>query len=147
MYYRTWDEVIAELANERFSWRHRLRVEKGVLPHPLRAGMSVSVGLPEGQNADYRRVLANGTGFHVKDFGGYYEAHLDEVHPHVDFAEHLRQDAPHIYVRGAAAMGAAVGGMLSKSWQGALAGALLAGIIGAALADEATQDDNTRARP
>lgn len=144
MYVSTWDDVVASLKKRPF--RVAVRIEKGVLPHPQHAGMKRSGGMPEGQIADYRLVLANGQGFHVKDFGDHYRVHLDEVHPSVNFVEHLRQDAPKVYISGAAAIGAAVGALLSRSSQGALAGAAIAGMLSAVLVKEAKKDDKARRR-
>lgn len=144
-YLNSWQDVVDLLGEH--PWRTRVQVPKGHLPHPQAAGMTPSSGLPEGQVADYRYLLDGGIGLHVKDFGTHYEAHLDEVHPDVDVVEHLRQDAPHVYVGGAVALGAAVGGLLSKDWKGAVAGAAIAGLLGAALAAAATTDDGSRTRP
>ena len=144
-YVRSWLDVVTVLNS--YPWRTPLRLNKGILPHPEAAGMTLSVGLPEGQRADYRLVLQSGVGLHVKDLGAHYEAHLDEVHPEQDFFEHLRQDAPNVYVGGAVAMGAAVGGLLGKTWQSALAGAVVAGVAGAFWAAQAAEDDDVRPRP
>lgn len=136
----SWSEVIDILT--RHPWRTRVKLPKGLLPHPAAAGMSSSVGIPEGQVADYRLVLPDGSGLHVKDFVEYYEAHLDEVHPDVNWVEHLRQDAPGSFVGGSAAVGAALGALFGRSWKSALAGAAIAGLLGAVLAAEATTDDD-----
>jgi hypothetical protein len=96
--------------------------------------MSLSVGLPEGQAADYRLVLADGAGLHVKDFGTHYEAHIDEVHPEVNAVEHLRRDAPGVFVVGGAALGAAIGAGAAKSKEAALVGAAIGGLFAAILA-------------
>lgn len=114
--------------------RTTFRVGKGVLSHPLAAGMRQSIGLPEGQNADYRLVLADGAGLHVKDFGTHYEAHIDEVHPAVDAVEHLRKDAPGVFVAGGVALGAAIGRSIGTSKDATLVGGALGGIFAAMLA-------------
>ena len=128
----SWNGVIRVLS--RYEPRTILRVEKGVLGHPKTAGMTTSIGLPEGQLADYRLVLSSGAGLHVKDFGSHYEAHIDEVHPDVDAMEHLRRDAPGVYIAGGAALGAAVGRTLGTSKNATLVGALFGGLIAAAIA-------------
>lgn len=135
----SWTDVATILAD--YPWRTRLRLEKGFLPHPLSSGMSTSSGMPEGQVADYRYAFEDGSGLHVKDFEDHYEAHLDEVHPDVNLIEHLRQDAPSVFIGGSAALGAAVGGLIGKSWKSALAGAAIAGLLGTALAVAAQEDD------
>jgi len=105
-----------------------------MLPHPQVVGMTLSIGLPEGQVADYRYAFSDGSGVHVKDFGGHYQVHLDEVHPGVDPIEHLRRDAPEALIGGSVALGAIIGGIFGKSWQSALTGAAIAGLAGVILA-------------
>lgn len=141
----TWDEVVDQLADR--PWRTRVRLEKNALPHPLAVGLQRSTGMPEGQIADYRWLLKNGVGLHVKDFGTHYEAHLDEVHPAVDAVEHLRQDAPEVYVGGAVVLGALVGGLVGRGGKGALVGAAFMGLGALFLAALAKQDDHTRPKP
>lgn len=127
----TWGSVIQLLAHH--SPRTVCRVEKGALPHPLAAGMKRSIGMPEGQAADYRLVLLGGAGFHVKDFTTHYEAHIDEVHPDVNAIEHLRRDAPGTFIASGVALGAIVGRGVGTSKEAALAGAALGGLFAALL--------------
>jgi hypothetical protein len=131
---RSWQDVLAILSGK--PWRSVVRLNKGILPHPKTAGMKPSIGLPLGQTADYRLVLAEGAGLHVRDFGRHYEVHLDEVHPDVNFFEHLRRDAPVTFVAGGAAFGAAVGGALGKDSSSALIGGLIGGALAALAAAE-----------
>lgn len=128
----TWTGVSRVL--RQYAPRTVFQVEKGILPHPLAAGMTRSVGLPEGQSADYRLVLAGGSGLHVKDFGTHYEAHIDEVHPDVDAIEHLRKDAPGVFIAGGTALGAFVGSSLGTSKEATLVGGLFGGLLAAVLA-------------
>lgn len=114
--------------------RTTVRLRKGVLPHPLAVGMSRSIGIPEGQDADFRLVLTDGSGLHVKDFGSHYEAHIDEVHPDVNVVEHLRKDAPGIFVAGGVALGAAIGRSIGTSKDATFVGAALGGLFAAMLA-------------
>jgi hypothetical protein len=127
----TWGGAIRLLRE--YEPRTILRVEKGLLPHPRTAGMLPSIGLPEGQLADYRLVLAHGQGFHVKDFGTHYEAHIDEVHPDVNAIEHLRKDAPGVFVAGGAALGAVIGRSVGTSKEATLAGAAIGAVFAALL--------------
>lgn len=124
-----WADVIMFLAKNPVG--SVLRLPKGILPHPKTFGMTTSVGLPEGQRADYRKQLARGAGFHVKDFGTHYEAHLDRVHPDVNLVEHLRVDAPGTFVAGGAALGALAGLALGGSKDDVLVGAALGGLLSA----------------
>lgn len=124
---RTWVDAARVLASQQQG--AVLRVRKGTLPHPEVAGMRESIGLPEGQHADFRKLLRGGRGFHVKDFGRYYEAHVDEVHPDVSALEHLRQDAPDVYVSGSIALGAVVGTAIGKTPRAALVGAAIGGLL------------------
>lgn len=132
-----WSDVVLFLAKN--SAGAVLRLPKGILPHPMTFGMTTSIGLPEGQRADYRRQMAGGTGFHVKDFGTHYEAHLDRVHPDVSLVEHLRVDAPGTFVAGGAALGALAGLALGGSKNGVLIGAALGGFLGAIAIDNQAQ--------
>ncbi|MDQ2646241.1 MAG: hypothetical protein M3020_20675 [Myxococcota bacterium] len=90
--------------------------------------------MPEGQRADYRLVLRDGAGLHVKDFGEHYEAHIDEFHPDVNMAEHWRKDAPSVFVAAGVALGAIVGRGVGTSKDSTLLGAALGGLFAAMLA-------------
>jgi len=135
---RTWREVISALSAEPKG--AVARVPKGFLPHPSAAGMKESIGLPVGQTADFRLLLASGAGFHVQDHGTHYEAHIDEVHPDVDPFEHVRKDAPGTFIVGSAALGAMVGGAIGRKGEFALVGAALGALGGLLLA--AVQEDS-----
>jgi hypothetical protein len=124
-----WPDVVLFLARNPAG--SVLRLLKGVLPHPKTFGMTTSIGLPEGQRADYRKRLASGAGFHVKDFGAHYEAHLDRVHPDLNLVEHLRVDAPGTFIAGGAALGALAGLALGGSKDNVLVGAALGGLLSA----------------
>ncbi|HJK92322.1 MAG TPA: hypothetical protein RMH85_01285 [Polyangiaceae bacterium LLY-WYZ-15_(1-7)] len=124
----TWDMVAAQL---HFLPRGQfVRVEKRCVTHPLDAGFRKTLGLPRGQRADFRLELANCVGLHVQDFGSHYEAHLDQVDPACDVAEHLRRDAPGTYVLGAVGLGALIGLAIGQSKEAALAGSVLGGLLG-----------------
>lgn len=125
----SWEQVLDLLQQE--SPGTILRLPKHWVPHPEDAGAIRSLGLPFGQSADFRWRLGDCTGLHVRDFQGFYEAHLDEVHPACGFVEHLRQDAPHAYVAGMAALGALSGLLLGRSKESTLVGAGLGALIGA----------------
>jgi len=96
--------------------------------------MKQSIGLPEGQLADYRRLLSGGRGLHVKVFRNHYEAHIDEVHPDVNPIEHLRQDAPGVFIGGGVALGAAVGAAVGRSGSSTAVGAAIGGVLAALIA-------------
>lgn len=129
---RSWQDVASILLREPVGTT--LRFRKGLLVHPTRAGMTASIGLPQGQIADFRGRLLEGRGLHVKDFDSHYEAHIDAVHPAVNPIEHLRQDAPAVFVGGGAALGAAIGAAVGKSGSSAAAGAAIGGILSAIIA-------------
>lgn len=133
----SWTGLVRVL--RRYQPRTIFRCGKGILPHPLVAGMSRSIGLPEGQGSDYRLVLADGAGLHVKDFGTHYEAHIDEVHPDVNVVEHLRRDAPGVFVASGAAFGAVIGRTVGTSKDATFVGAAIGGLFAAMLA--AARDD------
>jgi len=136
----TWTDVIANLRP--YAMGTILRFPKGRLPHPKTFGMTESVGLPEGQAADYRKVLQGGRGLHVKDFATHYEAHVDAVHPAVNLHEHLRVDAPGTYVAGGAALGALLGSAMGKSKESALVGAAVGGLVAALMTQGKLSESN-----
>lgn len=126
-----WSDVILAL------WppdaTQRMRIPKNQISHPLATkGMKPGIGLPEGQSNDYRlQLVPSNAGLHVKEFKNHYEAHIDKVHPAVNFVEHIRQDAPGMFVGTTAAMGALVGVAAGRSADAALVGALIGGLFGA----------------
>jgi hypothetical protein len=138
----TWPDVLANLRPHALGTV--LRFPKGRLPHPRTFGMTESVGLPEGQAADFRKVLSGGQGLHVKDFETHYEAHLDAVHPSINLHEHLRIDAPGTYVAGGVALGALIGSAMGKSKESALVGAAVGGVVAALLADAKLSESKGR---
>lgn len=104
------------------------------VPHPALAGASPAVGLPDGQDEDWRfSPEADGRGVHAQRFGEFWRVHIDRIHPDHDLLGHLRRDTPRIWTAATAAagltLGAAVGG---KS--GALIGGTLGLLFGAATA-------------
>ena len=107
-----------------------VRVPRHWLPHPLDEGATRSIGLPVGQRADYRWRLPDCSGLHAHDFGTHYEAHVDHVDPACDLVEHARQDAPELYVSGAACAGLLLGLVLGGNRSAALAGAGLGALVG-----------------
>jgi hypothetical protein len=130
---RTWAQVAAQLKD-----RPRgtlLRVEKHMVQHPRDGGLRLSVGLPVGQQADWRATYPDCGGLHVRDFGSHYVAHLDRVNPTCDPVGHVVQDTPHL--AGGIAVGALVGLLLSRSKEGLVAGAALGGLLGLAASVEA----------
>ena len=144
----SWGDVIIILSRQPTGCI--VRVPKGPLPHPRVFGMESSLGFPAGQTADYRKRLEGGTGFHVRDFGTHYEAHIDAVHPSVDFLEHLRKDAPGTFVSGGAALGALLGTALGRSQNAALVGAAIGAVVGALALDHpvaAGRANAAQARP
>jgi hypothetical protein len=142
----SWGDVIIVLCGQPTG--SIVRVPKGPLPHPKVFGMEVSLGFPVGQMADYRKRLEGGAGFHIRDFGTHYEAHMDAVHPSVDFLEHLRKDAPGTFVSGGAALGALLGTAIGRSQNAALLGAAVGAVVGAlALDHPAAEAPTNAARP
>lgn len=125
----TWAAVLAQLKAQPVGTV--LRIPKHLLRHPTTAGADVSVGLPVGQSADFRWRLWDCSGMHARDFGTYYEVHIDRVDPSCDCVEHLRQDAPGAYVAGAAALGGLLGILFGRSREAVLAGAGLGALVGA----------------
>ena len=133
----TWNGVVRVLRG--YPPRTAMHISKGILPHPRTFGMTGSIGMPEGQLADFRRVLANGQGLHVKDFGSHYEAHIDEVHPDVNAIEHLRRDAPGVFIAGGTALGAVIGKSVGTTANATLLGAAIGGLVAALLTNSSEE--------
>ena len=130
MVFSDWRRVLEALKAE--SPGTILRMPKNWLPHPEDAGAKRAIGMPMGQRADFRWRLSDCSGFHIRDFGSFYEAHIDQIDPSCDPVEHLRQDAPGGYVAGAAALGALFGLLLGGGKDAALVGAGLGTLVGVA---------------
>ena len=96
---RTWPGVTEELDSRRCKEAHAtVTVPKNQIEHPGHTGALRSGGLPAGQMADWRwPARPDGSGVHVLEFPDRWEAHLDRVHPSVDFIEHLATDAPKVH--------------------------------------------------
>lgn len=109
--------------------------------------MTRSVGLPVGQIADWRMPHPNCHGLHVREYVGYYTAHLDRVNPRCDLVGHLAGDAP--LVGGGAALGALVGLAVGESAGAMLIGAIIGGALGGAAAStqEAASCENSTSCP
>jgi len=71
-----------------------------MVPHPLYSGYVKGSGDYDGQNADYRKALADGKGIHVKEYDNYYLVHWDVRDPDIDPLGHLWHDARHWLVIG-----------------------------------------------
>jgi hypothetical protein len=110
----------------------RLQVAKFAVPHPRDAGAYLSIGLPVGQDADYRFVPEHDCrGIHVQSFGETWHIHVDVVHPECSMAEHLRRDAPGTWIAAATAAGGLLGLLLGRRKEAALAGAAVGAMVGA----------------
>src|SRR4051812_36024576 len=97
----TWAQVALHLKSQ--PPRSLLRLEKYAVQHPRDGGLHPSIGLPVGQQADYRLGYPNCGGLHVRDYGTHYVAHLDRVNPACDPVGHVFQDTPQL--AGTAALG------------------------------------------
>jgi hypothetical protein len=129
-----WLKVAAALAKE--PPETEVHVPKLNAQHPLDAGLRPSLGLPVGQQADFRLRMDDCRGLHVRDFGNHYEAHLDRVDPDCSLPEHLRLDAPGAYVAGAGALGALVGLCLGRTRESVLVGSIVGAVLGGLAAAE-----------
>ena len=122
-----WWVVIARL--RKMPPGKELRLSKAQFAHPRQVGMRPSIGLPKGQGADYRLRLNDGSGLHVHDFGTHYRAHLDQVDPETSLIDHLRLDAPALFVLGAGWLGnrvARAGRSKANPWGVAFVSGLIA---------------------
>jgi hypothetical protein len=131
--FSSWCNVIERLQVEPIGTV--FRVPMLGLPHPaqLPQAFVAGMGLPVGQKADFRATLTDGTALHVREFEDAYYAHLDQVSPHVAPLEHLRVDAPKVYIAVGAGAGGLAGLLLGRSTSVALRcslyGAAIAGLL------------------
>jgi hypothetical protein len=107
-----------------------LRLPKGHLPHPRTFRMTPTIGLPEGQWASYRKVLRDGAGLTVKDFGEHYEIRIEAVG-----ASPVHEPAS--IIAGGTALGALFGSAFGRSQEGVVAAAAVGGMLAALFADRA----------
>jgi hypothetical protein len=112
--------------------------------------MTLAVGVPVGQRADYRLDIGGGQDLVVSEFVYGFEAHLDVRPAPADFERALRE-APGSSVVGMIAAGALVGLALGRSKESALAGATIGGLaalagVGVANAQSAPEITDASAR-
>lgn len=92
--WESWDDV-ADLIDKDGG---TVEINKADLPPPREAGAARSVGLPKGQDLDWRfPPRPDGSGLHVQEFSDHYSAHIDRVHPTVSVLNHLAADAPKLH--------------------------------------------------
>lgn len=109
-----WADVARHLATEPAGTR--FRVARHLAEHPRDAGLRVTLDVPVGQRADFRRQRLC-----VQDFGTHYEARLEPVAPPAsDALAHTNQ------VVAGAALGSAMGLLLGRTREATVVGALLA---------------------
>ena len=76
----------------------KVRVPRDTVPHPAECGFYRSIGLNV-KARHYRRVLADGRGFHVHEYDDHYCAHWDAVDPSVSLLGHFFEDVVHALAR------------------------------------------------
>lgn len=129
--YYAWEDVINRLRSSPAG--SIMRIPSTQIAHPLDANMVRTLGLPIGQRADFRVAIDERTAFHVRDFGGYYDAQLYSVLPQAAVEPpSVPREAPGATILGATAIGALLGAALGGTKDGALAGALVGGVAGLA---------------
>lgn len=120
-----WRDVAIALGDEPDGTRIRLKPSQ--VEHPRDAGLGLGVGMPVGQRADYSLDLDDGIRLAVQDFGTQYLARLEKKPPSTSLEKTL-QESPGASVAGMIAFGALAGLALSRSKDGALAGAAIGGL-------------------
>ncbi len=100
--------------------------------HPEQYGAKRSTGLSKGQLEDWRFPPDDaGQGMHLHKYHDHWSAHLDRWHPEANMIEHLRYDAPGVYMGVMGAVGGLLGFVLAPekerveyTWSGVLLGSL-----------------------
>lgn len=90
--YSPWRVVEMEL----FGGSDVVTVPKDAVPRPMTDEYRRHLGTMKGQWADYRRVLDDGSEFHVRAYTDHYEIHLDEVSAIDDPAWHMVRYTPRV---------------------------------------------------
>lgn len=124
-----------------------VRLPPARVEHPRDAGMSLAVGLPIGQRADYRLDVGGGHDLVVSEFAHGFEARL-EIHLALAEFERALKETPGSSVVGMIAAGALVGLALGKTKESALAGAAIGGLAalaGVGVANAQTAPEITKA--
>jgi hypothetical protein len=92
----TWQGIaLAALA---LPQHEKLVVPRQGLPHPMSAGLYLSVGLAR-RCRHYRQALPDGRGLHVHVYADRYHIHWDAVDPSVSLARHFIHDVVHAMTR------------------------------------------------
>lgn len=113
-----------------------VRLPPSRVEHPRDGGMTIAVGVPMGQRADYRLAFGGGQELVVLDFVHGFEARLERRPTAADFEATLRNN-PGTSVVALIAAGALVGLALGRSKESALAGATIGGLAALAGVDVA----------
>ena len=128
----TWRDVAAVI--DSLPQGRVLHVPKRELHHPTDEGARESIGMPQGQQGDFRFMLQDNRCLHVKVFDDRYEAHIDRADPAHSWVEHLRKDLPGGYVATTGgtgtAIGAIVGLIVGRKKEAMLVGGMIGGLLG-----------------
>ena len=97
------------------------------IAHPRSSGAKKSVGLPKGQSSDWRFPPEfDCAGMHAREYIDRWDVHVDSVHPECSIADHIRTDAPAVWLAGGTAIGLGVGFLFGHPVIGSIAGLLFA---------------------
>ena len=88
----TWDFVTLRVLQ--LPCHKDMRIKKSEICHPKYDGFQLNIGEPQGQLADYRKLLEDGRGLHIREYIDHYRIHWDKIHP-INLIGHLIEDAPH----------------------------------------------------
>lgn len=87
---QTWAKIAARC---RRSLRGEVEVRKGSVKHPRYSrGFVRSIGLPQGERANWRKTLSGGECLHVKEYRSFYSVHVDLFDPHEQPLQHFVGD-------------------------------------------------------
>jgi hypothetical protein len=128
-----WNEIIEYLWNQPAG--SVLRIPAIKTEHPRAGGLSLTLGLPVGQRANYGTWFTDGSVLAVTDFGTHYDVTMHRAvapPPPTPRVEPFLQHSPGASVLGLTALGALVGLAFGRSEEGALTGALIGGTAGLA---------------
>jgi len=109
----TWQAIIRQVVSAPFG--KEFQIKKSIVMHPVLIGFRKSYGLPKGEIANWRLGLATGACIHVREYQNYFLVHMDEVDPGISLLDHLRKDAPVVYLAGCGAMASIAGYLLKGS--------------------------------
>lgn len=119
-----WTQIVARLVRG----EGPLTIAKSdIAPPDACSCFESAIGLPQGEDRDWRIELDGCQRVHVREYADRYEAHLDQFSPSCAPVRHLLVDAPAVAGVVGMLIGGAVGAAAGNALAGASVGSMVAG--------------------